>query len=31
MGLHKGTILVQSDPVNGTRFTIELPAIKIFN
>jgi two-component system, OmpR family, sensor histidine kinase ArlS len=31
IALHKGTILVQSDKVNGTRFTIELPAIKIFN
>ena len=31
ISLHKGTILVQSDPANGTRFTIELPAIKIFN
>jgi signal transduction histidine kinase len=31
IGLHKGTILVQSDPANGTQFTIELPAIKIFN
>src|SRR5580658_1617030 len=31
IALHKGTILVQSDPGNGTCFTIELPAIKIFN
>jgi two-component system sensor histidine kinase ArlS len=31
IALHKGTILVQSDPANGTCFTIELPAIKIFN
>ena len=31
ISLHKGTILVQSDPGNGTVFTIELPAIKIFN
>lgn len=31
ISLHKGTILVQSDRDNGTRFTIELPAIKIFN
>ncbi len=31
ISLHKGTILVQSDTVSGTRFTIELPAIKIFN
>jgi two-component system sensor histidine kinase ArlS len=31
ISLHKGTIIVQSDPANGTRFTIELPAIKIFN
>ena len=31
ISLHKGTILVQSNPSDGTRFTIELPAIKIFN
>jgi two-component system, OmpR family, sensor histidine kinase ArlS len=31
ISLHKGTILVQSDTASGTRFTIELPAIKIFN
>jgi two-component system, OmpR family, sensor histidine kinase ArlS len=31
ISLHKGTILVQSDAGSGTRFTIELPAIKIFN
>jgi signal transduction histidine kinase len=31
ISLHKGTILVQSDADSGTRFTIELPAIKIFN
>jgi len=31
ISLHKGSILVQSDPANGTCFTIELPAIKIFN
>jgi two-component system, OmpR family, sensor histidine kinase ArlS len=31
ISLHKGTIIVQSDPAIGTRFTIELPAIKIFN
>lgn len=31
IALHKGTIYVVSDKVNGTRFTIELPAIKIFN
>ncbi|HUB61872.1 MAG TPA: HAMP domain-containing sensor histidine kinase [Puia sp.] len=31
IALHKGTILVQSDTENGTCFTIELPAIKIFN
>lgn len=31
ISLHKGTIFVVSDPVNGTRFTVELPAIKIFN
>jgi two-component system, OmpR family, sensor histidine kinase ArlS len=31
IALHKGTILVQSEPANGTCFTIELPAIKIFN
>ncbi len=31
IALHKGTILVQSDPDHGTCFSIELPAIKIFN
>lgn len=31
IALHKGIIHVQSDPENGTCFTIELPAIKIFN
>ncbi len=31
ISLHKGTIYVASDKVNGTRFTVELPAIKIFN
>ena len=31
IALHKGTIIVQSDTDNGTRFIIELPAIKIFN
>jgi signal transduction histidine kinase len=31
IALHKGTIFVVSDPNNGTRFTVELPAIKIFN
>jgi signal transduction histidine kinase len=31
IALHKGTIYVSSDMVNGTRFTVELPAIKIFN
>jgi two-component system, OmpR family, sensor histidine kinase ArlS len=31
ISLHKGTIIVQSDSAIGTRFTIELPAIKIFN
>ena len=31
ISLHKGTILVQSDRDSGTLFTIELPAIKIFN
>jgi len=31
IALHKGTIHVQSDKANGTCFTIELPAIKIFN
>jgi two-component system sensor histidine kinase ArlS len=31
IALLKGTILVQSDTASGTRFTIELPAIKIFN
>jgi len=31
IALHKGHIHVVSDPTNGTVFTIELPAIKIFN
>ena len=31
IALHKGSIAVASDADNGTRFTIELPAIKIFN
>ena len=31
IALHKGHIHVVSDPANGTVFTIELPAIKIFN
>jgi two-component system, OmpR family, sensor histidine kinase ArlS len=31
IALHKGSIAVASDANNGTRFTIELPAIKIFN
>jgi two-component system sensor histidine kinase ArlS len=31
IALHKGTIHVRSDKTNGTSFTIELPAIKIFN
>jgi signal transduction histidine kinase len=31
IALHKGTIHVASDESNGTHFTIELPAIKIFN
>lgn len=31
IALHKGTIYVTSDSANGTNFTIELPAIKIFN
>lgn len=31
IALHKGSIAVVSDPHNGTRFTIEMPAIKIFN
>lgn len=31
IALHKGTIYVTSDRTNGTNFTIELPAIKIFN
>ncbi|HET6254512.1 MAG TPA: HAMP domain-containing sensor histidine kinase [Puia sp.] len=31
ISLHKGIIHVQSDPQKGTCFTIELPAIKIFN
>ncbi|MBS1665709.1 MAG: HAMP domain-containing histidine kinase [Bacteroidetes bacterium] len=31
VSLHKGTIYVTSDTTNGTKFTVELPAIKIFN
>jgi two-component system sensor histidine kinase ArlS len=31
VSLHKGTIFVLSDKTNGTRFTVELPSIKIFN
>jgi signal transduction histidine kinase len=31
IALHKGHIHVVSDATNGTVFTIELPAIKIFN
>jgi two-component system sensor histidine kinase ArlS len=31
IALHKGSIHVLSDMDNGTNFTIELPAIKIFN
>jgi len=31
IALHKGTIFVLSDETNGTRFTVEMPAIKIFN
>jgi signal transduction histidine kinase len=31
IALHKGIIHVSSDPENGTIFTIEMPAIKIFN
>jgi two-component system sensor histidine kinase ArlS len=31
IALHKGTIAVRSDNHNGTSFTVELPAIKIFN
>ena len=31
IALHKGSIHVTSDQANGTSFTIELPAIKIFN
>ncbi|WP_188935209.1 HAMP domain-containing sensor histidine kinase [Puia dinghuensis] len=31
IALHKGTIHVTSDEASGTNFTIELPAIKIFN
>lgn len=31
IALHKGTIYVTSDLANGTRFTVELPSIKIFN
>lgn len=31
IALHKGTIYVTSDAANGTNFTVELPAIKIFN
>jgi len=30
-GLHKGAIRVTSDMITGTDFTMELPAIKIFN
>jgi two-component system sensor histidine kinase ArlS len=31
IALHKGAIHVSSDKASGTNFTIELPAIKIFN
>lgn len=31
VAIHKGVILVESDVNQGTNFTIELPAIKIFN
>jgi two-component system sensor histidine kinase ArlS len=31
VAIHKGTIHVASDKSHGTNFTIELPAIKIFN
>lgn len=31
IALQKGTIYVLSDAANGTRFTVEMPAIKIFN
>jgi signal transduction histidine kinase len=31
IALHKGTIFVLSDENSGTRFTVEMPAIKIFN
>jgi signal transduction histidine kinase len=31
IAIHKGSILVESDINRGTNFTIELPAIKIFN
>jgi signal transduction histidine kinase len=31
VAIHKGSILVKSDAATGTSFTIELPAIKIFN
>ncbi|MBS1605266.1 MAG: HAMP domain-containing histidine kinase [Bacteroidetes bacterium] len=31
IALHKGTIFVLSDATSGTRFTVEMPAIKIFN
>jgi len=31
ISLHKGTILVESQVNDGTIFTVELPAIKIFN
>jgi two-component system sensor histidine kinase ArlS len=31
VAIHKGSILVKSDETTGTSFTVELPAIKIFN
>jgi signal transduction histidine kinase len=31
VGIHKGTLTVQSDTTTGTLFRIELPSIKIFN
>jgi len=31
VALHKGTILVESDTIRGTNFTVQLPSIKIFN